>query len=107
MIVNLALNLMSAEAKAVSHDGEDDEHRKELRRLCQHQAAAARSDEEGGDEQAAVAEKVGNRQKIGVHEVDDAGCRKQEAEQGVDEKTVAQPGFFAAAPFQRGGDQDR
>ena len=99
--------MMSAEAKAVSHDGEDDEHRKEAAPLMPAPGSSRRSDEEGGDEQAAVAEKVGNRQKIGVHEVDDAGCRKQEAEQGVDEKTVAQPGFFAAAPFQRGGDQDR
>ena len=100
VVVNLTLNLMGTEAEAIGHDGEDDEHRKEAAPFMPRPSGGSRPDEEGGDEQAAVTEEVSNRQKIGVHEVDDAGCRKEEAEQGVDKETVAEPRFFAAAPFQ-------
>ena len=39
-------------------------------------------------------QEVGDGQEIGVHEVGDARCRKQQADDGVDEKTVAEPATF-------------
>ena len=41
-----------------------------------------------------------------MHEVGDARCRKQQAEDGVDEKTVAEPATFLTAPFDRSGQED-
>ena len=107
VVVNLTLNLMGTEAEAVGHHREDDEHREERPPFVPAPGCGDRPDEEGRYEQAAVTEEVGNAQKVGVHEVDDAGCRKEEAEQGVDKKTVTEPRFFTAAPFQGGCQKDR
>lgn len=54
-----------------------------------------------------MGQEVGDGQEIGVHEVGDARCRKQQAEDGIYEKTMAEPATFLTAPFDRSGQEDR
>ena len=54
-----------------------------------------------------MGQEVGDGQEIRVHEVDDARCREQQAEDGVDEKTVAEPAPLVTTLFDGCGQEDR
>ena len=107
MVVNLALDLMGAEAEAIGHAAEDDQDREEIALAVPDPGRCQSADEERGHEQAAVGQEVGDGQEIGVHEVGDARCREQQAEDGIYEKTVAEPAPFLTAPFDGRGQEDR
>lgn len=54
-----------------------------------------------------MGQKVGDSQEVRVHEIGDTRCCKEQAEDGVDEKTVAEPAAFLTAPFDGCGQEDR
>lgn len=103
VIVNLALYLMGAEAEAVGHDAEDDQDGEEIPFAVPDPGCRYGADEERGDEQATVGQKVGDRQEVRVHEIGDTRCCKEQAEDSIDGETVAEPAAFLTAPFERSG----
>lgn len=107
VVMNLPLDLMDAEAEAVGHDAEDDQDGEEIPLAVPDPGRGQGADEERRYKQAAMGQEVGDGQEIRVHEVDDARCREQQAEDGVDEKTVAEPAPLVTTPFEGSGQEDR
>lgn len=107
VVMNLPLDLMGAEAEAVGHDAEDDQDGEEIPLAVPDPGRGQGADEERRYKQAAMGQEVGDGQEIRVHEVDDARCREQQAEDGVDEKTVAEPAPLVTTPFDGCGQEDR
>ena len=107
VVMDLPLDLMGAEAEAIGRDAEDDQDGEEIPLAVPDPGRGQGADEERRYKQAAMGQEVGDGQEIRVHEVDDARCREQQAEEGVDEKTVAEPAPLVTTPFDGCGQEDR